>query len=101
MKIKEEPIWRILQKFIRDFVKSETNSTSSKINLIFGVLVFAMISAGMTTELVDKIVKLFNPKVDFGLPWYGILFMFALGIGYFVYCINKVTKIDELKSKVK
>lgn len=101
MSTKEKPIWKILYQFVIDFVKSETNSTSSKINLIFGILVFTVIIGSMTTELVDKIIKLFNSKVDFGLPWYAVVSMFALGIVYFIYCVNEVAKIDKLKNKLE
>ncbi len=93
-----ESILDIIKDACKKCFHTETSSEAGRANLLTGLLCMFMLIVITSTSWVDKIIECINSEYSSGIPWYGVAFMFLMVIIYFAYCIDKVSKINELTS---
>lgn len=98
MKNKDDSIWKTIKYIAKEFLKSETSSPGGKLNLFFGILIFAVVSASMASSIALYVCKFFKPDFIVGMPWYGNVILVILMVGYFGYCSHSIIEIDKLKN---
>lgn len=100
----EDSIWKIISNGCKKCFEVETSTEVGRINLLGALLcvafAFFVITQSGVEGVIDKICQFLNKDYDSGMPWYAIVITFALCIVYFIYCVNKVSKINKLVSDI-
>lgn len=91
-------IWGTIKESVIYIIKSETASTASKLNLLFGIIAILFLIGCGATSLADYVVKLIRPNIEIGFPAIYIVLMFLGTLIYFWKCIDFVQK-DSLDKK--
>lgn len=92
-----EPFWSIIKSSTKTFVNAEKNNPGGVVNFLFGLFLFIILIMCFSADIVDKICTIIKPDFQVGLPWYGILAVFTLTVGYFAYCAGKLIDIEKIR----
>ena len=88
-----------IKELMKDYIKTETESTCGKVNLISGILLAILVILLVVPNTLLVIMQCFFPKVELLMPWYGVLIMFGFLIAFFLICIRYVSGIELNREK--
>lgn len=94
----EESILIIIKDAFKSFFETETGTPDGKVNLLGGLICAVVLLGIIATDWIDKILSCLNKDYEAGMPWYATVALFLALIGFFCYCVKKVSSANVADS---